>query len=326
MQILTEYPGCPKIDFQKPETIQFLDVWFGSDNVFKGSSKNLSYENNTSNFSIKTALKGEIVYVIDGNEKLVEPGTFLVINKGTKYNCYIDSDAAVVDVSVQITDKTLRDACNSSLNNDRTLLDVAPFSGNSPVHLETISFMDKQAHHLLCQIADEDRHSMQRDEYKISLLNRYFKLHNHRHAKQFEELKNEHATTKKEILKRVHMAKDFIHSNYRSSINLEQVAVAACLSPGHMLRKFQEVFNITPYQYLRNLRLRKAVELLGCADLSVQQISAAIGFESPSSFIRAFRQYYRATPVRVRKLYHASESLPPLPFCAEFWDVWKIPR
>lgn len=325
MKILTKYPGSPKINFQNPETMQFLDVWFGADNIFKGSSKKLSYENNMSNFSIKTALKGEIMYVVDGGEKLVEPGTFLVINKGTKYNCYIDAEEDVQDVSVQITDRTLAEAFNSSTEDDGVLVDTAPFNHDSSFHLETINFTDKQFHYLLWQIADEDGDSMQRDEIKISLLQRYFKLHNLRHARQFEGIKNEHATTKSEILKRVHLAKDFLHSNYKCAINLDQVAVAACLSPGHMIRKFQEVFDTTPYQYLRNLRLRKAVELLGCTDLSVQQITSAIGFESPSSFIRAFRQYYQSTPVRVRKLYHASEDLPPLPFASEFWDVWKIP-
>jgi AraC family transcriptional regulator len=321
VQILTEYPGSPNIDFQDPGTMKFLNVWFGSDNIFKGSSKKLSYENNRSNFSIKTVLKGEMVYVIDGREKLVEPGTFLVINKGTKYNCYIDAEEPVVDVSVQITDKTLTEAFRLSSANDRELLDAAD-SYNNPVQLETISFMDKLSHHLLCQIADQERDCMQRDETKINLLARYFRLQHHQYAKQFEGLKNEHATTKKEILKRVHLAKDFLHSNYKHPINLEQVAVAACLSPGHMIRKFQEVFEITPYQYLRNLRLRKAVELLGCSNMSVQQITYAIGFESPSSFIRAFRQYYRNTPMNVRKLYQASEGLPPLPFSAECRDAW----
>jgi AraC-like DNA-binding protein len=112
---------------------------------------------------------------------------------------------------------------------------------------------------------------------------------------------NKNASTRVEILKRVNLAKDFLHTNYAGPINLQQVARAAFLSPSYLIRKFTEAFKITPYQYLRNLRFKKAQELIINTDLNIDQIAINLGFESTSSFIRAFKEIYMVTPGGMRK-------------------------
>ena len=301
MQVLTKYPGAPVINQSNPEAIQFLNTWYNTDNIFKGRSKKISYENNYSNFSIKTSFNGPIMYVVDGNEKLVEPGTFLVINKNIKYACYIDSPEEVEDISLQFTNDTISDIFNGLSKTDKALLDLPftmdPFS----VPIETISFVNEQFGNILTQMAQPRLDTLHRDELKTQLVNLYFTNYHREQVGQFKQIDNENAATKFEIFKRVHTAKDFLHSNYTKQIDLNQVARAACISPSHLIRKFNEVLKTTPYQYLRKLRLEKAVYLLKKSNLPVEQITTSLGFECPSSFIRTFRQTYHTTPNAFRK-------------------------
>jgi AraC family transcriptional regulator len=300
MLFLSDYPV---IDYARSETKSFLDIWNNKDNVFRSRTKKISDSGNQGNFSIKTSFGGSILYVVDGCEKIIEPGTFLVINKGTSYACYIDSTVTVEDVCVQITSETLNDVFRSLIVSNKELLNFPFGSQGLNLNLETISFVDAGLHCVLKKMANRDLEDLRRDEYKTTLINHYFQNLYLKHFIQLNSIKNESISTKMEILKRVHQAKDFLHSNYSKSINLQQMAVAACISPSHLIRKFNEVFGVTPYQYLRNLRLKKAIDILKNSEVSVENLTTMLGFESPSSFIRVFRETYKTTPNSLRRQY-----------------------
>ncbi|MBD0332991.1 MAG: helix-turn-helix transcriptional regulator [Chitinophagaceae bacterium] len=125
----------------------------------------------------------------------------------------------------------------------------------------------------------------------------------HSRSQQDDEFykSSESRTVKSEVLKRVNLAKDFLHSNYAEQINLQQIAMAACMSCSHLIRKFNEVFGVTPYQYLRSLRLQMAVRLLLNTNNTIEQVAVEVGFESCSSFIRAFKEVYKSSPSIYRK-------------------------
>ena len=84
MLLVKEYP-C--LDLSKPESHFYLASDFDRDNVFYGKTRKLKYKNNNCIFSIKSVLNGSIRYLIDGREKMIEPGEFLVVTKNTSYEC-----------------------------------------------------------------------------------------------------------------------------------------------------------------------------------------------------------------------------------------------
>ncbi len=61
---------------------------------------------------------------------------------------------------------------------------------------------------------------------------------------------------------RIEQAKQFIETNYYRDISLDVIAAAAHLSKAHLTRKFKETYQLTPHQYLVEVRLKQAIALL----------------------------------------------------------------
>jgi AraC-like DNA-binding protein len=103
-----------------------------------------------------------------------------------------------------------------------------------------------------------------------------------------------------ETYQRIVAAKLFIDTNYQDAIELEQIARRAFLSRFHFHRIFTKVYRKTPHQYLTQIRLAAAKEMLAREGISITDVCNSIGFESLGSFSSLFRkqsgyspQYYR---------------------------------
>jgi AraC family transcriptional regulator of adaptative response / methylphosphotriester-DNA alkyltransferase methyltransferase len=59
--------------------------------------------------------------------------------------------------------------------------------------------------------------------------------------------------------------------------------------------------NETPREYLEKIRLDKAAFLLATTEKSNLEICYEVGFQSPSSFYKAFRNYKKCSPSEYRK-------------------------
>lgn len=66
---------------------------------------------------------------------------------------------------------------------------------------------------------------------------------------------------------------------------------------------FKEQTNHTISDYVTNLRIERAKELLKTSDKPVKDIIKKIGYYDPSSFTKKFKQYVGTTPGKFRKLY-----------------------
>ena len=70
------------------------------------------------------------------------------------------------------------------------------------------------------------------------------------------------ASTRQELWRRLHRARDYIHANATGPIDLAAIARVACLSPHHFHRLFRKAFGETPHRYRTRLRLARAAVLL----------------------------------------------------------------
>jgi len=98
-----------------------------------------------------------------------------------------------------------------------------------------------------------------------------------------------------DLYQRVVEAKSFIDKNYFKDIDLNDIARAACFSKYHFLRLFKNIYDKTPNQYLRQLRIEKAKQLLH-SGIPVIEICNTVGFDSPSSFTGLFKKMTGFTP------------------------------
>jgi AraC-like DNA-binding protein len=112
-------------------------------------------------------------------------------------------------------------------------------------------------------------------------------------------------STRIELFKRLSHAREWIHANYASPLPLESMAEKAQLNHQHFLRMFRDCFGITPHQYLIEVRLAAARELLADTTEPIAAICRMTGFESPPSFSSLFRSRFGASPTAYRQSLNA---------------------
>ena len=93
----------------------------------------------------------------------------------------------------------------------------------------------------------------------------------------------------------------YIHSNYSEKISLEDIAYSANISTREVLRTFKNGIQMTPFQYLTDIRVRSACKQLRETDKSVADIALDCGFGSPSYFGKVFHEQMNTTPVKYRQ-------------------------
>ena len=96
---------------------------------------------------------------------------------------------------------------------------------------------------------------------------------------------------------------DLIKSRYREDLGLNDMADAIGVSPNHLCRLFNQVFQTTPLKYLTHFRLNMAKYYL-CSpkNLKVKQIADAVGFNDSSYFCAVFKKAEGMTPDEFRKV------------------------
>ena len=68
------------------------------------------------------------------------------------------------------------------------------------------------------------------------------------------------------------------------------------MSDTNFRRVFSKALNMSPMQYLRQVRIQKACEQLILSSDSVAEIAERVGFRSISTFNRDFKQTMRVSP------------------------------
>jgi AraC-like DNA-binding protein len=98
---------------------------------------------------------------------------------------------------------------------------------------------------------------------------------------------------------------DWIENEYTNpDLGLREMATRLGIGERQLNERFRELFGLTAYAYLIQLRLRKAKEWLPSRpDWTVTRIGLAVGFRDTSHFVAMFRQKEGMTPHTYRKLH-----------------------
>ena len=93
----------------------------------------------------------------------------------------------------------------------------------------------------------------------------------------------------------------YIHSRYTSNLNIPELAAMEFLSSSRYSVLFNRIMHTSPYQYIINLRLKMACEMLRDSNLSVTQIAELSGFQSCFFFSKIFKKHLGISPLQYRK-------------------------
>ncbi len=109
------------------------------------------------------------------------------------------------------------------------------------------------------------------------------------------------AVVPEQTLNIAYQVKDYLDQNLHREISLDELANNVHMSKYHLSRQFKNTFGTSPIQYHLHSRLNKAKEMLVTTHHSIGYIAENIGFQSISSFSRAFKTKENIPPSVYRK-------------------------
>lgn len=86
-----------------------------------------------------------------------------------------------------------------------------------------------------------------------------------------------------------------------SDFSIEKASDMLGLSRVHLYRKVKELTGVTPTDFLRNYRLKRAAALLREKGRNVNEVAYATGFSSPPYFSKCFKAAYNITPTEYQE-------------------------
>ena len=174
------------------------------------------------------------------------------------------------------------------------------FLKNNDIHslmLRSNAELDYLHHRILQMLKDKEASSLQIDEMVMDLLEKVIQVisgHTLEVGSIGDSLKQFHLGT-------IENAKEYILQHFNEDISLHQLAQHCYISPFHFSRIFKSVMNVSPHQYLAEMRLNHAKILLATTDEPVTDVAFACGYNSIEHFATAYRHRFKANPTHYRR-------------------------
>lgn len=264
-----------------------LNEWF-TDNAFRS-------------FSLKY-VKDRCIYYKTGSKRFpVNAGEFLLACKQPHVNAYFESKQLVKSICIDICPDTVAEAFTVMMAQDNLEFDnyLAGYF-KTPEFFEAVCpvtaapFGDK-LNELAHWIETGQASRFINKEWFLDLVEKII-FHEYGNYLALNNLQATRLETRKEILRRLRVAKQYMDNCFLDIDEIKQVAAASSLSEFHFFRSFRQAFGITPYQYLISKRLDLAKELIRMGELSVTEIASHCNFADVFTFSKAFKRQFGLAP------------------------------
>ena len=103
-----------------------------------------------------------------------------------------------------------------------------------------------------------------------------------------------------ERLRQLSRAIDYIEENLEGEISYDEAAKLACCSTYYFQRMFSYIPGISLSEYIRRRRMSLAAFELQASNIKVMDVGMKYGYQSPTSFNRAFQSVHGAAPTAAR--------------------------
>lgn len=100
----------------------------------------------------------------------------------------------------------------------------------------------------------------------------------------------------------VQRTKQYLERHVEGNVKLDDLSQEVGMSKYHLIRLYKEAERMTPMQYYRLLKMRRARSLLELSTLSIKEIAGRLGYSSPTVFSRAFQAEMSMSPGEYRRM------------------------
>lgn len=136
------------------------------------------------------------------------------------------------------------------------------------------------------------------EEYLSLLLNELFLLISRHHP--------ESSRQNRYLQKEMELAAQFFNEHFTEEISIEDYSASRHMSTCWFIRNFKRYHNLTPMQYILNLRITNAKTLLRTTTYSVSEVASIVGYDNPLYFSRLFKKQVGIPPSDFR-----NQAIPP---------------
>jgi len=95
---------------------------------------------------------------------------------------------------------------------------------------------------------------------------------------------------------------EYFDNNYMNNVSLDDMSRNMYLSSVYISKVFKEKTGESPINYLINLRLEKAKDLLISTESQIKSIAQAVGYNDAYYFSKLFKKYYGHSPCKFRAI------------------------
>jgi AraC family transcriptional regulator len=288
--LMNNFPDFHKSGF---DIIHYNETFEKKNVIICASSKDVSYPEHWGPLSIKCTLRGTEHYECHNRFYSVNEEHYLILNEGQYYSSYIYSDTATESFTVNFSTE-FRQCVLESFQGD-----FDEYQNKSFEFIEKLYKHNDLVSPLLIKlykasvVKKPDMHDITEIYYRLleNLLLQQINL-----RKEVRKINAVKYSTQQELYRRLHFAKDFIHSCYMTEVSIDKLASIACLNKAYFLREFKKYFGITPYQYIIAQRLKAAKKMLETTSYSITEICFAVGYHDITSFCKLFKKNFHTTP------------------------------
>ncbi|WP_408007656.1 helix-turn-helix domain-containing protein [Pseudalkalibacillus sp. A8] len=112
-----------------------------------------------------------------------------------------------------------------------------------------------------------------------------------------EKTERNASPAKEQIVRRM---QEYILYNFRRNITIDELASIVDVTPNYVTILFKEVIGVTPIQYLHQIRINTAWDLMTDTDMTIREVAEYLGYCDQSYFNRMFKKWMGTAPSRMK--------------------------
>lgn len=116
----------------------------------------------------------------------------------------------------------------------------------------------------------------------------------------------------------------YIENNLEGRTDYNKISKIACCSTFHYQRMFSYIAGVPLSEYIRRRRMTKAAFELQNSNIKIVDLAAKYGYDSPTSFSRAFQNIHHIAPSAAREKGAVLKNYPKLTFSLTLKGVEKM--
>lgn len=250
--------------------------------------------------SVKSFRSGQALYRVGRGLHRVDTEHLLVLNHQQEYQILVEAENLAESFCVFFLPGFVESVWYGLKTPVETLLEQPEATPSVNIEFPTHT----HPHHssLSITLSNLDKDNLEEGFYGLALglLRLYTSI-----QQNTAQIAAARASTRAELYRRLHRARDFMEASLEQPLSLVQIAAVANLSPNHLLRSFRALFGQSPRQYLISRRLERARYWLIHSAKPIGEICMEVGFESLGSFSWLFRKRFGLSPSEYRYLNHS---------------------